>query len=213
MGTVGPAERQRRDPTLPVRLHPVSVLVHVALEGLVDGERAPQGAGLGVHEGVVFEVGRRDGAGVEGELIEEVAQVDLLSARHEGFGQVRDGVEDEVELPLDCRHGFRDRVGLGAGERALAPDDARDELRVPRRVGVGDHAADVVADDVDWWGDGEVFVDQLDEVVGHGGFGECDWGRGRVGGLAAAAVVRGDDAVAGVGEGVDDMAELVGSGM
>ena len=213
MGAVRPAKRQRRDRALPVRVHPASILGRVALKGLVDGEGAPQRAGLGVHEGVVPEVGGRDGARVEGELVEEVLQVDLLSAGDEGFGQVRDGVEDEVELALDGRHRLRDRVGLRAGEGALAPDDARDELGAPRRVGVGDHAADVVADEVDRWGDGEVLVDERDEVVGHGGFGERGGRGGWVGGLAAAAVVGGDDAVAGVSEGSDDMAELVGSGI
>ena len=54
---------------------------------------------------------------------------------------------------------------------------------------------------MDGSGDAEVLVDEHDQVVGHGVLCECGRRGGRVGGLTAAAVVGGDDVLAGVSEG------------
>ena len=152
MGTTRTAERQRGDFSLPVLFYPREILLRIALKRLVDCECAPQRAGLGVYERVVLEIFGRNGGGVERELVVEMLQVDTLSACDECLGQVGDGVEDAVKLSLHGRHGLRIGVGLGAGKRAFAPDNARDEFGVPGRVGVGDHATNVVTRRCGWVG-------------------------------------------------------------
>lgn len=185
----------------------LDILLGIGIERRVDCERTPQCAGLGVHEGVVVKVCQDDGASVERELVVEVLEVDLLPAGDKRFRQARDGMEDEVELALDCWHGFTGGVGFRAGQGALAPDDARNALRVVRSVRVGDHAADVVADDMETRRDGEMLVHECDEDVGHCGL--CEGVRMRR--LAATAIVGSNDAVAGISQRSDGVAELVGA--
>lgn len=97
-------------------------------------------------------------------------------------------------------------VDGGAGQRTLAPRDRGGVVREARGVGVRHHAADVVADDVHGVRDLEVRGEEVVEVRRHLHLFVAG---ARVRGLACAAVVRGDDGVAGVGERGDDVAELV----
>lgn len=102
MRTASSTKREHRDFAFPVLLHVLDILLGIGIERRVDCERTPQCAGLGVHEGVVVKVCQDDGASVERELVVEVLEVDLLPAGDKRFRQARDGMEDEVELALDC---------------------------------------------------------------------------------------------------------------
>jgi hypothetical protein len=121
MRTASSTKREHRDLAFPVLLRVLDILLGIGIERRVDCERVPQRAGLGVHEGVVVKVCRGDGASVESELVVEVLEVDLLPAGDKRLGQVRDGVEDEGELALDCWHSFTGGVGFRAGRGGTRP--------------------------------------------------------------------------------------------
>lgn len=96
-------------------------------------------------------------------------------------------------------------ISTRARQRALSPTDPPHTLGVSARQRESDHAADVVAEDVHWFCDGEG-VEQGEHVGCHSGFAEvCVGGRG----AAGAAVVGGDAAVACLGEEGEDVPELV----
>jgi hypothetical protein len=62
-------------------------------------------------------------------------------------------------------------VGTGARQWALSPDNAAHALGLSARERESDHAADVMAEDVHWFCEGEG-VEQGEDVGCHGGFAE-----------------------------------------
>ena len=131
-------------------------------------------------------------------------QVHFLFARHERDGDVGLGLEIKVPEGRGVLCGF---VEGGSGEGTLAPDDAGDSRRELSDVCMGDHAADIVTHDVDGAGDADVLGDECVQIASEDVFGVAVW---RVGGVPRASIVRGDDSIAGVGERVGDVAELIG---
>lgn len=200
-------QRQSRDRTLTVPRPPLQILRLVVLERPVQTEPAPHGTRLRVVRGVHLHRLVQRGAVVRLAVEEEEANVVGLPAGQQRLGQVGHAVEHQLEV-------VHARLALVVLARArhdtLAPGDAGDVLGVARGVGVRDHGADVVADDVDLVRDAEDVVDEVEEVGGEGGLAEFVGEAGGLGGLAGAAVVRGDDAIARRREGLDDMAEVVG---
>lgn len=63
-----------------------------------------------------------------------------------------------MELALDCRNGFTGSVGFCAGSEHWPQMVLATRSGVVRGVYVSDHAADVVVDDVETFGDGEVLM-------------------------------------------------------
>ena len=85
-------------------------------------------------------------------------EVHFLFARDEGDGDV--GLALEVEMP-EGRGVLGVFVEGCPGEGTLAPDDAGDARRELSDVSVGDHAADVVAHDMNRFFDADVLGDQF----------------------------------------------------
>ena len=131
-------------------------------------------------------------------------QIDLLFARDKGDSDV--GLSLEVKVP-EGGGVFGVFVEFGTGERALAVDDAGDVRGELGGIGVGDHAANVVSDDVDRLFDAHMLRHQFEKILREDVFGVAVR---RVGGVSGASVVGGDDSVAGLSEWDGDMAELVG---
>lgn len=105
------------------------------------------------------------------------------------------------------RHRAIEAVHLRPREGILAPDHAPHALRPARRKSESDVAADIVADDIDFFVDVQV-IQEGDHISGHCGFAEVRGGCWAGG--ACAAVGGGYAAVAlGCEEG-DDVSELVG---
>lgn len=191
-------QRQSRDRTLTAPCPPLQILRLVVLERPVQTEPAPHGARLRVVRGVHSHRLVQRGAVVRLAVEEEEANVVGLAAGQQRLGQVGHAVERQLEV-------VHARLALVVLARAR-----HDALGVARGVGVRDHGAHVVADDVDLVRDAEDVVDEVEEVGGEGGLAEFVGEAGGLGGLGGAAVVRGDDAVARRREGLDDMAEVVG---
>lgn len=135
--------------------------------------------------------------------VEEVFDVDALFALDEELREIGHGVE--CEMP-ELHRVLTLVVHLGPREWAFAPADTSRMLREQHGIGVRDHAADIVADYVHLVFYPLVLGDETVQVPGHNVF--CVAIPGFTA-LARAAVVGGEDAVAGVGEGRDDTAELV----
>ena len=95
----------------------------------------------------------------------------------------------------------------GSREGTLAPNDACNGRWELRDVCVSNHAADIVAHDVNGLGDADVLGDQFIEILREDVLGVAVW---RVGGVPGATIVGDYDSVAGLGEGAGDVAELVG---
>ena len=67
--------------------------------------------------------------------------------------------------------GLTPLVSTGVGQRAPAPADILHKLGMPARRRESNHAADVVAEDVHWFCDGEG-AEQSEHVGCHCGFAE-----------------------------------------
>lgn len=113
-------------------------------EGAVGLEPAPEAAGGGHHVGVHPDLDVRHGRRVEGAAAHEALYIEVLAARDEGLGEVALGVEREVPERGRALHAV---PRIDARQRHV--DDGEPVHRIPviGRQRIGDHAADVVADD------------------------------------------------------------------
>jgi len=82
-----------------------------------------------------------------------VTDINPLAPRDQRFGQISHGVEDEVELLDSMIHSVA-LICRGSREGTLAPAHAPHALWVSAIECESDHAAYVVAGDVDGFGDG-----------------------------------------------------------
>ena len=196
-GALLTADGEHRDRQLAGGRQRGAVVLGVLVERAVELEAGAHRAGLlvGGGEGVEVERGR-----VARARIEEEAQVLALAPGDEVLGQVAHGVEGEVPY---ARVGAQ-RVEDGRARQRRVDDDELGHLvAVGLRVGVGDHQADVVADERDGRGDPEVLAQKDAQIARDRALVVA---AGRAPRVPRAAVVGRDDAVAGRDERFDHLA-------
>jgi hypothetical protein len=166
-------------------------LIGRSVKILVDGQPGAQRAGLGDGIDVHVQVGRGNGTGVIGEVLEEPAQIGFFLSGDEQLRQIGDGLEAHVPQKVAVR---RRHHGLlhdpHPRQRHLHDAEGADLTGCLRRVGVGEDRTPVVAKD------GHVPQAQ---VLTKGGQVRGDRGRviarGRLGRVAATSHVRRDHLV------------------
>ena len=127
-------------------------------------------------------------------------EIHPLPTRYERFGNVGYSLEGKMPHRGDVLGVV---VVFRPWEGSLAPDDAGDIIWELSNVGVGDHGTDVVPNHIDL---SVLGLDVLDHhvvyVLGQNVFGEALWTDVWLGTVAGSAIVRGNDVVAGVCEGL-----------
>ena len=192
---------------LPILLSPLPVVRRVLFESPVREERASQSVGLSVLYHIEIDNVRRPRSLILRETVVEIFEVQTFLAGDQG-GRELGSVALKVKMP-EPGGMFVGFIDGGAWERTFTPDGACDDIGILGDVGVCDHAADVVADDVDGFFDAEVFGDEIVEVGRQHAFGVV-FGRGyRPGREAVATIVRRDYVVACCRQRRDHVPELV----
>lgn len=146
------AQRSRRNVQLSISFQHGLVVFGVLGESAVQVKASSHGARLTEAGAVMVDISWTDAGRVEAEAVVEVFDVDLLFPLSEHLGQVELLLEGEVpHARRVLEPGF---VGRRAREGTFAPHDGAGVVWVACGVCVGDHAADVLTDDVDLGCDG-----------------------------------------------------------
>lgn len=201
-------KRQTPHSTLPIPIPPPPILLRILLKHPINIDTRPHRTRLTILRDIILQVSRRNSSSIIAKLVVEMLEVVEFVAPDQLFGKVEDTVEREVE---DLFAGFDAIVEGCSGEGTLAPGYACCVGGEEGGVGVGDHAAYVVAYYMDWVFDVEVVWgrDEGMQVCCEGGF-EVAAERHGTGGVAATTIVWDNGPVARSGEEGNDVAKLVG---
>ena len=125
---------------------------------------APQAPRLRIQCRIVLLIRIRDRIVIVRQPREKVFEILFFVPSNQQFRQISLPVKDEMP---GRGIGFAVVVEGGAWERTFAPDDALGAVGELHGEGVGDHAADVVADNVDFAFHRQLFVDESVEIARH----------------------------------------------
>lgn len=140
------SRRRNLGPSILLEICPV--ILRILRKAAIEIKARPHGAGLAETRGVVIDVPRRYARWVEAEAVVEMLDVNLLPALGEEFWKII--LLLESEMPHARRVFEAGLVRCRAGEGAFAPHYGASVVWVLGCVGVGDHAANVLPDYVDW---------------------------------------------------------------